>query len=107
MKYILFIIFPVFSFGQSNVPKITQEYHCQFKLNEWAQWQPVDATIIIKDEQITLKEIAGVRLTMDYNQAITDPNGIQFFIYNGAIRMTINANVISILEKHFKCDLIK
>lgn len=104
MKYlfVLLFFFPCIVYSQN----INQEYVCQFKLNEWAQWQPVDATILIKDKTITLKEVEGIKLVINYDHAITSPDGVQYFMINSnAIRMTINGYIISVLEKHFKCEL--
>ena len=52
-----------------------------------------------------VKEIDGVELHLKYDKAITNQNGVQFFMYDEATRMTVSLPIITVFENHYKCEL--
>lgn len=103
----IFVLLPFLGFGQS--------YHCLYKQNEFAQWQPVEADITVltgdkpKEKIIQLQEVEGIILTVTYD-TISELNDCLYYTYKEGIRMVVpntvgesSKRIITILNKNFVC----
>jgi len=115
MKTILTVLFLGFGrsvFSQTTIPvsswestKRHEAYKCTAKLDEWARWRETETLIEVSNDKIVVKEIDGVELHLKYDKAITNQNGVQFFMYDEATRMTVSLPIITVFENHYKCEL--
>ena len=83
-------------FGQTT-------YKCTHILGEWAQWEPRNVLIAVTEHEIIVHEVTFAKLIIEYTSAKKTPDGIQWYYYLDVPVMAVNVDVITVLEKHYKC----
>lgn len=101
MKYaLLFLLLPAWAYAQAPL-----SMECDYKLNEFALWEPVSAFIEITPKTITVEEVKGIRLVIEYSD-VKKQEGAWYYATSNAVRAVVpinNNNIITVLNKNYKC----
>jgi len=101
MKVLFLLLFPITLFGQT--------IKCTFKADDYFMWKPADVTIKFTHNSIEVIEVEGVKLIVDYDEKLLQPNGATFYSYKTSVRameppIRVEGNrVYSVLKNNYIC----